>query len=333
MKNIMIVMAGMLVSCAPLISKTNAAEKYSKHGQTSRIIDMLGEFCAENQWRGTIDTVLLGRNQKFYGNLVIQSGSPDSVAMSGSNLNFDSATGIRTTFIRDLGGSRSLQISYFDMGDWDSEAFALGLNNLNLPGDLGSLPDFSLTDAFQAQHSSDMRSFEANVTQQNGGMYWLAGFRHMRINEAFKLTSFDLDTFQGAYSVNTVNSLYGAQIGMQCQRQSGNVVISVLAKTGVYGNEAKQTSLVQTANGALTYRSKMFTDNTVSNISEITINGDIKLTEIIAFRIGFDLLWASDLALAPNQLDFSDTPTSSDFVDTSGSMFMQGAHIGLMVNF
>lgn len=333
MKNLICAVTGALLVGLCVPDRSYCDDGSSQCCREVRGSDLCSAVCVNNPWRGYVDTLFLGRGQQYSGDLVRQSGSPVTVALSGSDLDFDSATGVRAGFTRSLRCGRELELSFTGMGDWQAEGVTTGNNDLSLPGALGALADFSGTDAVETQYTSGMRSFEANLIEQKHGIDWLVGFRYLKLDEGFSLTTFDLDSFAGEYTIKTTNSLYGGQIGCRCERSLGSAVFSVAAKSGIYGNQADQASVVRTLNGTAVNRDIMKSDNVVSNISEITLNSDFALSECIGVRIGLDLLWAADLALAPNQLDFTDQTTSSDFVDTTGSVFMQGAHFGLVVDF
>ena len=333
MKNLLVAMVGVL-----MVGLSASCYSYGGDLDTQCCRQSIGSklcatVCLDNPWSGYIDTVLLGRDQTYAGDLVMRSGSPVTVALSGTDLDFDSATGLRVGFYRSLSCCRELELLFTGMGNWQSEGFTTGNNDLFLPGNLGALPDFTGADAFASQYTSGMRSFEANVVREKHGIKWLAGFRYLKLDEAFSLTSFDFDSFDGEYTIQTDNSLYGGQLGCRWERAFGRTAFGVSAKSGIFGNQAEQRSRVEIQSGTNVVRDRTKADQVVANVSEITLNSDFVLTDCINLRLGLDLLWASDLALAPNQLDFSDDATSSDFVDTSGSVFMQGAHIGLSVVF
>lgn len=50
-------------------------------------------------------------------------------------------------------------------------------------------------------------------------------------------------------------------------------------------------------------------------------------------RIGYDVLWQESVAVAADQIAVSDLPNNHVGVNTDGSLFYHGAHIGLDVAF
>ncbi len=50
-------------------------------------------------------------------------------------------------------------------------------------------------------------------------------------------------------------------------------------------------------------------------------------------RLGYTAIWVNDLALAPDQLDFTNTPTSGTGIYTRGSMLIHGFNAGMEARF
>ena len=45
---------------------------------------------------------------------------------------------------------------------------------------------------------------------------------------------------------------------------------------------------------------------------------------------GYNVMWVEGVALAPNQLDFTDTPTSGTELRSTGGVFFHGANAGVV---
>jgi hypothetical protein len=45
--------------------------------------------------------------------------------------------------------------------------------------------------------------------------------------------------------------------------------------------------------------------------------------------LGYNLIWIEGVALAPDQLDFTNTTTSGSGIDTDGGVFLHGVNAGL----
>ena len=54
-----------------------------------------------------------------------------------------------------------------------------------------------------------------------------------------------------------------------------------------------------------------------------------KITDCLTARVGYNMLWVEGIALAPNQLDFTFTPTSGTALCRAGGAFLHGLTLGL----
>jgi len=64
-------------------------------------------------------------------------------------------------------------------------------------------------------------------------------------------------------------------------------------------------------------------------IADMNISTIYRLNEVWGLRVGYNLLWLTGLALAPDQFDFSGRETGGHGLDTTGSVFLAGANLGL----
>jgi hypothetical protein len=129
--------------------------------------------------------------------------------------------------------------------------------------------------------------------------------------------------------VNADNRLYGGQVGGQYHLKSEFLTFAPQIKTGILGNANSTSTLVQDLNNTLTLRNVSNTSSTTSFLGELRLPGEVILTDSCRFNFGYNFLWVTDLAQAPRQLDFTDTSTSSQFVNDSHSVFFHGASLGI----
>ena len=72
-----------------------------------------------------------------------------------------------------------------------------------------------------------------------------------------------------------------------------------------------------------------------SDDTDVAFVGDLNFTVIWQFcelwglRAGYNLIWLEGVALAPDQLDFSNTPDSGRKLDSDGGVFLHGVNLGL----
>ncbi len=61
---------------------------------------------------------------------------------------------------------------------------------------------------------------------------------------------------------------------------------------------------------------------------QVGLSGMYRMTDHLVLRFGYQFMWLSGIALAPNQIPVSDLGASTAAVSTS-DLFLDGAHVGL----
>ena len=67
----------------------------------------------------------------------------------------------------------------------------------------------------------------------------------------------------------------------------------------------------------------------VGFIGDLNLSAVRRLTDTWWLRAGYNLIWLSGAALAPDQWDFTDTPTSGTTLVGGGGLFLHGANLGV----
>ncbi len=264
------------------------------------------------------------------GNAPTQS----NVLLSTADLDFPWQVGPRITLGRDFDAFRSFEATYWGIFDWKTTATVNGNNNLNLPGDLGLAAglDFFNADTMTIDYKSQINDGELTYLQNYGGLAWLIGFRYFGLGEQFSVTSTDNQTGTSFYQINAYNNLFGGQIGARLTQGCGTCTswsYDITGKAGVYDNVISTAQRVGDFSG-FSLRDVKTNASQVAFIGEIDFNTNYALNPTWSIRGGYQVFWVDGLALAPNQLDFSDTAGSGTTVNKTGGLFMHGAHAGLM---
>ncbi len=100
-------------------------------------------------------------------------------------------------------------------------------------------------------------------------------------------------------------------------------------KAGIYGNAIRASQRISDFDN-FTFRNTSISGGQLSFLGELGLNGNYKFSECLSLRGGYQVYWVEGLALAPEQLDFTDTDTSGTSLDKNGGLFIHGAHAGLM---
>jgi len=184
-------------------------------------------------------------------------------------------------------------------------------------------------------------------------MSYLGGFRYLSINEHFAFSSrggreytdglqpFTTDT-RGRYSIDTNNEMFGIQIGGELTFRDRLWEFGARYKLGPMLSYAEQDS--QLAASQVTYSSGSSSEDygsihnwahkvEVSGLAEIGVQGLYKLTPRLTFHAAYDWIFITNLAFAPEQVDYRIASQVSGYdssrVNTNGHALYHGLTLGL----
>lgn len=255
---------------------------------------------------------------------------PGTPLLSTGAMNFDWQPGVRALAGWQFHPDHAAEIGYLGIFDWTSTSSIGGNNNLAIPGDLGLASlDYFAADLMRLQYSSALHSAEVTLVESLGEGSLLCGFRYLSLDEQFNLNATDSDTGSSDYRIRTSNDLYGGQVGARWQSGIDALEWSAEGKVGLYGNDASQTQSVADFPPAFFLRAKQTARRgRVAFVGDFNLSALYPLNDIWAIRGGYNLIWIEGVALAPDQLDFTDTATSGQNLSTSG-LFLHGVNLGL----
>jgi len=213
--------------------------------------------------------------------------------------------------------------------------------DLLLPGDLPRIQnpsDYLMAERMIVRSETSFHTAELNFVRKikQTNLTTLAGFRYINFNEKFGINStpdLRVPNWSSDYLVHAKNDLYGGQLGLKWNpRVTNRFVLDIVGKAGVYGNNARQSTLLRDHDNVTVRRNVSMKKNATAFVGELNFGGNYKITEGLSFIGGYNLLWVGDTARAADQLDFTESATSSHFVATD-TLFMHGANVGLAWNF
>lgn len=297
----------------------------------SPCVDEMDCCCCDSwTWYFQADAIFLKRSNGTLNETIVLNETTGLPVISTGDFDFDAVVGPRFTVGRAIGGCSAIELSYFGLHDWSEGAVAVGSDNLSIPGDLGlATLDFLDADVMNVTYGSEIHNAEANLIHGVDGIYGIAGFRYFRLEEDFNINSLDLDTGTSDYNIRTTNNLYGFQLGAKVERQFNRVLGSVTGKAGIYGNDASQRTFVGDFDNSTIFRDSLTSQTEVAFVGDLVFNVSYALTDIWSIRGGYNLMWVDGVALAPSQLDFTNTPTSGTNLTSNDTLFFHGAHVGL----
>lgn len=198
-----------------------------------------------------------------------------------------------------------------------------------MPGDFGTTgANFAAVDRIATTYASRVHNGEINFILPYGSIQYLAGFRYFELDENFNITG--TDTLLGSsstYSIQTGNHLYGSQLGVRTQWEVGRFIFDAECKAGAYANIGQQHQTVN--DPALLPRNTGAQERQAAFVGEVAAYAFIPMGSHFTGRLGYTGVWVTDLALAPNQIDFSNTATSGTGVNMCGSTIIHGFNAGV----
>ena len=66
----------------------------------------------------------------------------------------------------------------------------------------------------------------------------------------------------------------------------------------------------------------------VSTLGEIQVNGTYRVTDWFSVHAGYRFIWIQNLALAPDQLDLTNSPAGTRILNPHNHLLLQGFNAG-----
>ncbi len=120
-----------------------------------------------------------------------------------------------------------------------------------------------------------------------------------------------------------------AQLGARLRRCHCRWNWEATGKAGIYGNDMEQIQAPIIDFPDFEFRSGQGSDDGgVAFVGDLNLTGIYQLNRIWGLRVGYNLIWIEGVALAPDQLDFTNTPDSGSDLDGDGGVFLHGVNVG-----
>ncbi|MFV1965928.1 MAG: BBP7 family outer membrane beta-barrel protein [Pirellulaceae bacterium] len=260
----------------------------------------------------------------------------------------DPAWGPRLTIGHLFDDSHRVEVTYFGLNYWSSQAAFDGADgvgfsfmNIDVPFDENITSDFDGAQYVSATYASRIQSVEMNVRtddrwdlNRTTGYPWyryvdfLVGFRYFRLSEEFDLASTDAGQTSN-YLIDATNDMVGGQLGVITGTYcSHSIRWEVVSKAGIYTNFGKQSTLLGDDNNTVLLRDFTTRDEEIAFLGELDFEVAYDLNANTALTVGYALVWLDGVALAPEQLDFTTTPTSGSALNQNGGVLFHGLFAG-----
>jgi hypothetical protein len=284
---------------------------------------------------GFADALFLARDNRTSNTtaiLVQGEGGPaiGTPLQNSGDARFNMEPGISAMLGIHVDECRAWEFGYFGIFDWDASTAVTNANSLAIPGDLGLASlDYFASDRIALSYNSRLHNAEINHVWDGELVSLIAGFRYLSLDEDFILNSTDADSGASDYRIRTTNDLFGGQLGARFEGGDGDWSWSATGKAGIFGNDAFQAQSVADFPPAFFLRPETGRrSGGVAFVGDVNCTLAYQITDALSARIGYNVLFIEGVALAPDQLDFSDTPTSGQVLRRSG-LFAHGANAGV----
>jgi hypothetical protein len=271
-------------------------------------------------------------------------GPSGPVALSTGDFRADFSPGIRAVVGTTLGNWYRLEVSYFGSYSWDDLAAVRSEDNdLYSPfsdfGDPAGLPDYDYNDFASIRFSSTLNNGELNLRRRvlmRPGSYeasFLVGGRYLQIDEEFGyLTQSSMEGTTNQMTVDTGNSLWGAQVGLLSQFLiQPKCWIDFEMKGGIFTNRA---SLTRTYTGPAALTGVVGTDeqDRTSFVGDLSLQFNYQFAPAWTFYAGYNALWVTGLATGAANFEASIPMLTAGptILDHSSDAVYHGPNIGLV---
>jgi hypothetical protein len=250
--------------------------------------------------------------------------SDDAVLLSTADLDLGIATGFDFELIQRIGANADVAVRYFGVNDWHTSQAANDAGMVRFVGFGAS----ATAEAEQFDYSSRLYNTEVNLRWWIWqGVPALVGFRTLQLHERFADTA--LAPSAVALDCQTSNYLYGLQIGVEpALFGAGWFRLDTRFKVGAYGNVASENTVFPLVGMDLGKRATH-----TSFVGEIGVLGGLRFSRHIMFRGGYEMLWITDVALAPDQSRSVNLSDATAAINLSSTAFLHGAVANLEISY
>jgi hypothetical protein len=324
------------------------------------VIQNLCEPCCPD-WShyGIVDFMFLQRDNATSGAVITEEsvgGQPPVPLFTTRSMQAATAPGMRL-FYGELGPDcMGWEVGYLGVYGMFGAVDRSANDTLSIPGLLGSIPGWNSADEVRPTYASSLNTVEANIftyrccpeCSSNSFLWshlgnkpvchcsnWLFGFRWAGLEEQADLNVLCCrvtnDVFT-SYSVRTSSQMLGPQVGFRGRRQWKNWAVEGWAKAMLAGTLLSSNAdpiFTSQAPGTEYRKARRLTDAGVGFLGDLNYTVTRRLNDTWWLRLGYNMIWLSGVALAPDQWDFTQIQTGGTTLVGGGGVFLHGANLGL----
>jgi len=226
---------------------------------------------------------------------------------------FGFEAGVDADIRRRIGDGNHLQVRYFGVDSWSDQ-----------PAPLGSSLAFH-------NYESSLHSTEINLrSQRSDWLTLLGGFRWVELQDNRFFDQNTTNPNSNEIDIVNQNQMYGGQLGTDILLwdRGGPLTVNTELKAGIFSNRAKSYRERLASPGMQIPPVGTWEDRSYQTafVGDLGINAQYRLTDRLAVRGGYQLMWVEGLSLADAYGNRFDGDTT---IDTTGGLFYYGATVGL----
>ena len=296
----------------------------------------LGYLCCDPVWTVTAGSLFMDRSTP--DDAVLVTDSFGEVLLDAGEFDFDFRGGWELGAIRHnvCCACWDLEARYARIDGWRAVrdfVFSPSGSVVHYRTPIGSDP--RLPSLVGAAYESHFDSLEVNVRQPIGcgGLTLLAGFRFAELDERgmtiLRVTDPGPQQNVSTSQIGAINDLYGFQFGADgCLWQWCCLSLDGKLRAGIYANRAvNSVTHVQTA--VPDVWASRACDGQAAFLGELGLTGTCQLSDRLALRAGYQVMWLAGVAVASDQVAVSDPWAGAATVDTTGSPLYHGVMISM----
>ena len=160
----------------------------------------------------------------------------------------------------------------------------------------------------------------------------IAGFRWAGLDDAGVLGLVQSGApAANTYSTRQTTNLFAGQVGIRGRMQFQEWALESWIKCGLAGTSINRSQAFFDQAAPLDpYRPTGSSSATgMGLVADANLSAIWRMTDVWGVRLGYNLVWLTGVALAPDQFDFSDATTPPAGIVHDASMLLSGANVGL----
>lgn len=297
------------------------------------------------------DTLFFERDNASNDRPLIVNGDTNATVFSAPDLQFATAPGVRVLVGEHGPQGLGWEVGYLGVYGMFASDIATGGNSYEIAPFLSSeIASFTNAAVARATYASTLNMAEANLLfthchvnrlrrsgysverqRRETTIDWITGFRWAGLEEKATLDFTSSTTgLTNGYAAQTRSNLFAGQIGLRGRTQWRHWAAEGWLKAGLAGAALwqSQTAIVDPNTGP--YRpAGESTAGTVGGIFDFNVSLVRRLSDTWWLRLGYNSLWLTGVALAPDQFDFAASTQAVTTLDANKTVWLGGPTLGV----